>query len=173
MKKVLLALVALLGFAGAASAQRFELQAGYGGYTQMDATDMSDGVHMNSAWGAMTAGVNFRVSPAMRIGASYTFSSATYKDHHPGNAFYHVILFGTMYDYYKAGALRLYGHAAVGLDFTHLSSSEPHYSYNNTYFAYQVSPIGADYYIGSGCKLFGELGFGAQGLLQVGVRVGI
>lgn len=173
MKKYIVALLAVLGMAGVASAQRFEFQGGYGGYTQMDATNMADNMNVNTAWGAATAGVNFRVNSSMRIGASYTFSTANYKDNAPGTVYYNVVLFSTMYDYYRAGGLNLYSHAAVGMDFSHMTSTNPHWSYNNSYFAYQVSPIGAEYYIGSGCKLFGELGFGAQGLLQIGVRVGL
>ena len=43
-------------------------------------------------------------------------------------------------------------------------------SYNCTYFAYQFSPLGAHVSISPSWAIFGELGFGAQGLLQVGFR---
>ena len=45
-----------------------------------------------------------------------------------------------------------------------------HDSYNQTYFAYQFSPLGAQVGISRSATIFGELGFGAQGLLQVGFR---
>ena len=65
MKKFLLTLVALVGIAFAGSAQKTEITVGYGGYTQMDATDMHDGWDgVNTAWGGMTVGVNFRVTPS-------------------------------------------------------------------------------------------------------------
>ena len=79
MKKILLIMCAVIGMAISAHAQRAQLQIGYGGYTQMDATDMHDGGTINNAWGALTAGVNFKVAPSFYLGASYTFSSASYK----------------------------------------------------------------------------------------------
>ena len=75
MKKILLILCAVLGMAVSANAQA-QLQIGYGGYTQMDATDMHDGGSINNAWGALTAGVNFKVAPALKSSISeptYTF----------------------------------------------------------------------------------------------------
>ncbi|MDE6301230.1 MAG: porin family protein [Muribaculaceae bacterium] len=169
MKKTLLALVAVLGFAGAASAQDFQFQAGYGGYTQMDASNMAGGANVNTSWGAVTGGFTVRILPGMRVGASYSFSSASYKDNAPGNAYYHSVMFNVMYDYYRRGALTIYSHVGMGVDISHMST--PGYSFNKTYYAYQASPFGAEYNIGSGCNLFGEVGYGAQGLLQVGVRV--
>ena len=43
MKKYLVALLLIVGFYGAALAQRTEVFASYGGYTQMDAMDCHDG----------------------------------------------------------------------------------------------------------------------------------
>ena len=48
MKKLFLALIAAAGVAFGASAQSPEIQIGYGGYTQMDATDMHDGGSVNN-----------------------------------------------------------------------------------------------------------------------------
>ena len=64
MKKLfaaaLLAVITLLPLN--ANAQRTEITASYGAYTQMDASDMKDGWdHVNTAWGALNLGVNFRV----------------------------------------------------------------------------------------------------------------
>ena len=44
------------------------------------------------------------------------------------------------------------------------------YHKNKGYFAFQVSPVCAEAAIANKVSLFGELGFGAQGLLQVGFR---
>ncbi|MDE6301231.1 MAG: outer membrane beta-barrel protein [Muribaculaceae bacterium] len=174
MKRIILALVAFLGIAGAASAQKFQIQAGYGGYTQMDATDMSDGSKVNSAWGAATLGFNARITPKIRLGATYTFSSASFK-HTDANVYYNVVLFNGFYDYFSRGDLKLYAHLGLGFDISHMSGGSVfennHFSTNQAYFAFQASPLGAEYNIGSGCNLFCELGFGAQGLLQVGVRM--
>ena len=79
MKKILTALFVMLGMAVTVQAQRAELQIGYGGYTQMDATNMCNGGNQNTAWGAVTAGVNFDVTSKFHLGASYTFSSSSYK----------------------------------------------------------------------------------------------
>lgn len=177
MKKILLAILTIAAFTGVASAQKFQIQAGYGGYTQMDALDMADGGHVKTAWGAVTGGFTYRVSPKVRLGATYTFSSANYSKPATASAYYHALLFNGFYDYYRQGDLKLYGHVGLGFDITHMSNGvqgrPDHWSYNQSYFAFQVSPLGAEYNIGSGCNLFGELGFGAQGLLQVGVRVNI
>lgn len=73
MKKYLLVLVAVIATAFASQAQRAELYFGYGGYTQMDATDMHDDWdHVNNAWGAVTIGVNFNVAPKFWLGPSYS-----------------------------------------------------------------------------------------------------
>ena len=177
MKRVLLTFFVVLGAFTASYARGFQIQAGYGGYTQMDATDMSDGCKTKNAWGAITGGFTYRVIPKLRIGATYTFSSATLKEGHSGNVYYHAVLANGFYDFYRRGDLKLYSHVGLGFDISHIEGGKPghsdHYSVNQTYFAYQLSPLGAEYNIGSGCNLFGELGFGAQGLLQVGVRVNL
>lgn len=46
-------------------------------------------------------------------------------------------------------------------------------AYNKGYFAYQISPLGADVQLSRSFTMFGELGFGAQGLLQVGLRLNL
>lgn len=169
MKKVLLALCAAAGVAFASHAQSTEFQIGYGGYTQMDATDMHKGGAVDNAWGAVTAGVNFRVLPSLRLGASYTFSSSSYKHHDDANVYYHVIMLNGMYDYYKNSIVRLYAHAGAGVDISHMSQGDWHE--NKSYFAFQASPLGAEVGLSKVATIFGELGFGAQGLLQVGARL--
>ena len=73
MKRLLFILCAVMGIALGANAQRAELQLGYGGYTQMDATNMHDGGKVDNAWGALTAGVNFKVAPSFKMGVKNTF----------------------------------------------------------------------------------------------------
>ncbi len=168
MKRILLIMCTVLGMAFGAQAQKAQLQIGYGGYTQMDATDMHDGGSINNAWGALTAGVNFKVAPSLYLGASYTFSSASYKHHDDSNAYYHVIMLNGRYDYYRNRVVTLYGHLGVGVDITHITHDD--WSKNKAYFAFQASPIGAEVSLNRVTSIFGELGFGAQGLLQVGAR---
>ncbi|MDE5727391.1 MAG: porin family protein [Duncaniella sp.] len=167
MKRFLLIICAVIGIAVSASAQKAQFQIGYGGYTQMDCSDMHPWGDVNNAWGALTAAVNFKVAPKFMIGASYTFSSASYK-HHDGNAFYHVLMLNARYDYWRNSIVKLYAHGALGSCITHAAVDDE--SKDKGYVAFQVSPLGAEVGIGRGAALFGELGYGAQGLVQVGFR---
>lgn len=168
MKKFFIALVALVGIGIAANAQKAEFQFGYGGYTAMDACDYHDDIApVKTAWGSLTAGVNFKVAPSFWLGPSYTFSSSSFK-HSDVNLYYHVIMLNGRYEYYRTRNVTLYGHLCLGVDITHMAFDDP---VNKTYFAYQISPLGANVPLSSSFSLFGELGFGAQGLLQVGGRV--
>lgn len=168
MKKLLIALVAFLGIGIAANAQKAEFQFSYGGYTAMDASDYHDDLGaVKNAWGAVTAGVNFKVAPSFWLGPSYTFSSSSFK-HHDTNIYYHVIMLNGRYEYYRTPNVTLYGHVGLGVDISHIAVDDP---INKTYFAYQITPVGANVPLSDSFSLFGELGFGAQGLLQVGGRV--
>ncbi len=174
MKKFLLALFAIIAIAAmpsGASAQRAELQFGYGGYTMMDCCDMHDGGSVNTAWGAVTAGVNFKVAPKFALGFSYTFSSSDYKHSDDANIYYHVAMLNGRYDYWRNSIVTLYGHVGIGVDFSHITWHDD--SKNKAYFACQVSPLGASVGINRSLSMFGELGFGAQGLLQVGLRINL
>lgn len=173
MKNMLLgaAMLAALAVPATASAQKAEIQIGYGGYTQMDATNMHDGWHgVNNAWGSLTAGVNFKVAPKLWIGPSYTFSSTTTKggpEH--SNIAYHVIMLNGRYEYYKNSIVKLYAHVGLGADISYMQPKGGD-NYSKGYFAYQVSPLGAQVDLSRSASIFGELGFGAQGVAQVGFR---
>lgn len=174
MKKFLLALVAIVGMSLGANAQRAEIQIGYGGYTQMDATDCHDGWHhVNTAWGAITGAVNFKINNKVAIGPSYTFSSTTTKGgpEHSSIA-YHAIMLNGRYNYYRNSFVTLYAHLGLGCEISHMMPKHDD-SYNKAYFAYQISPLGANFAIANNVSMFCELGFGAQGLLQAGFRFGI
>ena len=172
MKKLLFTLVAIVAFAFGANAQKVQLQVGYGGYTMMDCCDMHDGgPSVNTAWGAVTAGVNFGITRNLSLGASYTFSSSDFKHTDNANIYYHVIMLNGKYNYWRNNIVTLYGHLGIGVDISHISLGD--HSKNKGYFAMQASPIGADVSINNTLTMFGELGFGAQGLLQVGVRVNL
>lgn len=167
MKKFIIALIAVLGMAATSNAQGVELQASYGGYTQMDATDMHDGGSVNTAWGAVTAGVWFNVAPKFKLGATYSFSSSDFK-HSDTNIYYHVIMLNGSYYYWRNSIVKLYGHLGIGVDISHIANDE--FKENKGYFAFQISPLGAEVGLSRQVAMFGELGFGAQGLLQVGFR---
>ena len=177
MKKLLLTLVAAVAMvmtAFAASAQKAEIAFSYGGYTQMDATDCHDGWHgVKNAWGAVTGAVNFNVARNLWVGPSYSFSSTTTKGgpEHSSIA-YHVIMLNGRYHYWRNSIVTLYGHLGLGCEISHMMPRHDD-SYNCTYFAYQISPLGAQFNISRSVSMFGELGFGAQGVLQVGFRFGL
>ena len=98
MKKFLLSLAAVLGLGFAANAIGPSIYVGYGGYTQMDATNMHDGVgKVKNAWGALNAGVDFKVLPKLSVGPSYSFSSTTTKGSDI-NVYYHAIMVNAKYD---------------------------------------------------------------------------
>lgn len=169
MKKLLLALALGAGVATAAQAQN-EAYVSYGGYTQMDAMDMAKGMKTDNAWGALNVGVNFRIARNLWLGPSYTFSSQEAKHDDDSHAYYHVIMLNGKYQYYRRGAFSMYAKAGVGVDITHLSINDGDYTKNKAYFAFQVNPVGAQYSLSNAFDVFGELGFGAQGLLQVGFK---
>lgn len=71
MKKLLLPLLAAAAIAVPASAQKVNVYASYGGYTQMDCCDNHDDWdHVNTAWGALNVGVDFQIGSRFRLGPS-------------------------------------------------------------------------------------------------------
>lgn len=173
MKRLLLILALTLGIAGLAKAQRAEVQLSYGGFTQMDCTDMHDGWHgVNNAWGAVTAGLNFKVLPKLWIGPSYSLSTCSTKGGSDASHIaYHVIMLNGRYEYYRTGLVKLYAHVGLGADISYMQPRGGD-NYSKGYFAFQVSPVGAQFDLSRNAAMFGELGFGAQGLLQIGFRFG-
>ena len=141
MKKFLLVMCAVIGLAFGASAQRAQLQIGYGGYTQMDASDMHDYGAVNNAWGALTAGVNFKILPSFSLGLSYTFSSTSYKHIDDANAYYHVFMLNGKYDYWRNSIVRLYAHAGVGVDVTHMAAGDWHKTRHTSHFRHHQSEL--------------------------------
>jgi len=171
MKKSLLVAIAALMTGITASAISPSIYASYGGYTQMDAMDCHDGWGgVNNAWGALNVGADFNLTRNLSVGPSYTFSSATTeggKLH--SNIAYHAILLNAKYDYYRNPIVTVYGHLGVGGIISHMQPRGGD-SFNKGYFGFQISPVGAKVSLSKGFGLFGELGFGAQGLVQVGLR---
>lgn len=171
MKKIMIVLLLLFGLTTSASAQKMNLSLSYGGYTLMDAADYHDGWHgVNTAWGGVTVAFNVKLTRNFQIGPSYTFSSTTTKCPESSKIAYHAIMLNGRYDYYRNSIVKLYGHFGIGAEISHL---QPRFgdAYNKGYFAFQLSPVGADFDVTRSFTIFGELGFGVQGLLQVGGRI--
>ena len=110
--------------------------------------------------------------PKFWVGPSYTFSSTTTKGPESSKIAYHAIMINGRYDYFANRIVTLYAHAGIGAEISHLQPRGGD-AYNKGYFAYQISPLGADVQLSNRFTMFGELGFGAQGLLQVGLRLNL
>lgn len=170
MKRLLLLVAAVTAFALSGFSQKAEIQLGYGGYTQMDATDMHDGLHhVNNAWGAVTVGANFNIAPRLWIGPSYSLSTTTTKGSPHDNIAYHVIMMNARYEYFRNNIVTLYAHAGLGADISYIQPRGGD-NYSKGYVAFQVSPIGMNVGVTRNVDLFTELGFGAQGVAQIGFR---
>ena len=172
IRKLFIAIAVAVAGTLLANAQKTELYASYGAYTQMDATNMHDGWGgVNTAWGALNLGVNFQVAPKIWIGPSYTFSSTTTKGGpHHSNIAYHVIMFNGRYQYYSNSIVKLYAKFGLGVDISHMQPRGGD-AYNKAYCAFQVVPLGAQVDLNRSWAMFGEAGFGAQGLFQLGFRL--
>ena len=171
MKKMILCTAIAVASAVGANAQKAEITASYGAYTQMDATNMHDGWHgENTAWGALNLGANFRVTNKLWIGPSYTFSSTTTKGgpEHSSIA-YHAIMMNARYGYYRNSIVSLYAKVGLGVDISHMQPLGRD-SYNKTYCAFQLVPIGAQVDLSRSWAMYAEAGFGAQGMFQFGFK---
>lgn len=172
LKRVFVASTIALAAAGMASAQKTEITASYGAYTQMDATNMHDGWDgVNTAWGALNLGVNFRVNSKIWVGPSYTFSSTTTKGGpHHSNIAYHVIMLNGRYQYYQNSIVKMYAKLGLGVDISYMQPRHDD-SYSKAYCAFQIVPIGAQVDLSRDWAMFAEAGFGAQGLFQLGFKL--
>ncbi len=169
IKKLLVCLVAAAAALGM-SAQKAEITASYGAYTQMDATNMHDSWdHVNTAWGALNLGVNFRVNSKIWIGPSYTFSSTSTKGPDASHIAYHAVMFNGRYQYYGNSIVKLYAKLGLGVEFSYMQP-RGHDNYTKSYCAFQIVPIGAQVDLTRSVAMFGEAGFGAQGMFQFGFR---
>lgn len=172
MKKILFVLLTAVGLMTSSQAYAFDLTASYGGYTQMDAMDCHDGGgDVNTAWGVVNFSANFNVAPGFTISPSYSFSSASRKHFSENKFYYHVLMLNGKYNYYSNRIVTLYGHLGVGSIISHQTYDGD--ANNKGYFAFQISPIGAYVDLTPKIGLFGEAGFGAQGLLQVGIKINL
>lgn len=179
IKKILFCLA--VGVAGTFAVSAQEVTFSYGAYTQADAMNCHKGFSkVNNSWGAINIGLYLPVYKGMRVGPSYSYSSA----YTPAEAYdfgelgtyslkskvgYHTLLLNIKVDYFQNSIVRLYAHAGFGAI---ISNMQPKYSdtYNKGYFAFQIVPVGAEIEIMPHASMFGEIGFGAQGLMQVGVK---
>lgn len=170
-KKLLFCCAIAAASATMANAQKAEITASYGAYTQMDASNMHDGWGgVNTAWGALNLGANFKVAPNIWVGPSYTFSSTTTHggpDH--SSIAYHAIMMNGRYGYYQNSIVKLYAKLGLGVEISHMQP-RGFDSYNKTYCAFQIVPVGAQVDLNRSWAMYAEAGFGAQGLFQFGFK---
>ena len=135
---------------------------------------MKDGwSHVNTAWGALNLGVNFRVTPKIWIGPSYTFSSTTTKGGPAhSNIAYHAVMMNGRYHYYRNSIVTLYAKLGLGVEFSYMQPRERD-NYTKAYCAFQIVPVGAQVDLNRNWAMFAEAGFGAQGLFQFGFKLKI
>ncbi len=179
MKHFILGLVLMSTVAIGAAAQ--EVAVSYGAYTQMDAINCHKGFDkVNTAWGSINVSLYIPVWKGVKIGPSYSYSSAytPAADYSFGSlgtyslkskVCYHTILLNMKVQYYTSSIFNLYGHAGIGAVISNMRPKNGNV-YNKGYFAGQISPLCAEVEFLPGAAIFGELGFGAQGLVQVGAK---
>lgn len=170
MKKIMMAAAIALAAVGAAQAEKAEITASYGAYTQMDAMNMHDGWrNVNTAWGALNVGANFKITDAIWMGPSYTFSSTTTKGAYHSDIAYHAVMMNVRYSYFSNSIVSLYAKAGIGVEFSYMQPKNEG-NYTKTYCAFQIVPLGAQVDLSRNWAIFAESGFGAQGIIQVGAK---
>lgn len=127
-----------------------------------------------SPWGAVSMTIDHRFASRLKAGLSYTLSTAS-TDHTGviggGDITWHALMVNARYDWMEKGRWRLYSHAGAGVLITYFSPSWRD-SYNTTRFAFQASPLGAEFDIAPSFGLFAEAGYGIEGIVQAGFRIG-
>lgn len=175
MKKLIT--VILIAFAAVATSQarETEVSVSYGAMPAMQ----SLGVYHNhwhnlDYWGAMNFTIDHRFAPNLWIGLAYTYSSAdsnTALDGRYGKAYFHGLTANVRYEWYSRGPIRLYSHVGVGALVEYYSPSWED-SFNRTNVAFQVSPVGVEANLAPNVGFFAEAGYGVQGIIKAGVRIG-
>lgn len=164
-----------MGALGASAATPIDIRIGYGGLTMMDVCNMHDNWSgVKNAWGAVNAEVDFKATPNLAVGPSYTFSSTTTKKFggQHSNINYNAVMLNGRYTYFKNSIFSCSAHFGLGVVVSHMMPAGGD-SYNSTYFGIQASPVVAEASIARGLSMFGELGFGVQGLLQIGLIISL
>ncbi len=178
MKRILLALAVIFGLSSAALAQEVTLS--YGAYTQMDALNNHKGFKKTeTAWGSVNVGLYLPLFSNVKVGPSYSYSSqytpeATYNTPYgpldlKSKVGYHTLMLNAKSAYYANSIVTLYGHVGAGIVIANMMPRGGD-TYNKGYFAAQISPLCAEVEFYPGVSMFGELGFGAQGLMQAGFK---
>lgn len=174
MEKIF-AIFAMLLCVAAASARDTEVSVSYGAFPATNHLGVYRG-HWSGidGWGTVNATIDHRFAPDLWIGLNYTYSSAE-SDHayhgRYGEITWHGLMANVRYQWYNRGSLILYSHVGIGVLVEYYSPSWED-SYNRTNMAFQLSPLGAQYDLSPHIGIFAEAGFGVQGVIKAGFRIG-
>lgn len=175
MKKFILSIMLAITATATLSARDTEVSVSYGAMPAMQ----SLGVYHNhwhnlDNWGAINATIDHKFAHGLWIGLSYTFSSAdsdTAYDGRYGEVIWHGLMANVRYEWYNRGAVTLYSHIGIGALVEYYDPSWED-SYNRTNMAFQVSPIGLQADLCRNIGVFAEAGYGVQGIIKAGMRIG-
>lgn len=175
MKKIFVLLVTAVIGIMSASARDTEISASYGAMPAMKSLGVYSN-HWNNLdyWGAVNFTIDHKFAPGLWIGLGYTYSSADSDnavDGRYGKVYWHGLMANVRYEWYNRSILTLYSHVGVGALVEYYSPSWED-SYNHTNMAFQVSPVGVQVDFLPQAGMFAEAGYGVQGIIKVGLRVG-
>lgn len=175
MKKLLLSLALVAATLTPAAARDTEVSVGYGAMPAMTSLPVyHNHWHDLDNWGAMNFTIDHKFAPNLWMGLSYTYSSAD-SDHaydgRYGKVTWHGLMANLRYEWLHQGPVTLYSHVGIGALVEYYSPSWED-SYNRTNMAFQVSPVGLQADLLRNTGLFVEAGYGVQGIIKAGVRIG-
>ncbi len=161
----------------AASARDTEVSVSYGAVPAMSqmAVYHDHWSGMSHCWGTVNFTIDHRFAENLWMGLNYTFSTADSEhayDNRYGKVTWHGLMVNVRYEWAHNDALKLYSHVGVGALVEYYTPSWMD-TYNRTHIGFQVSPIGAEYDITRHVGIFAEVGYGVQGIVKAGIRVGL
>lgn len=126
-------------------------------------------------WGAVNATIDHRFADPLWVGLSYTYSSANSQhasEGRYGEVTYHGLMVNVRYEWMRRSQVTLYSHVGVGVMVSYYDPSWRD-SFNQTHMAFQMSPVGVQYDFHPNIGIFAEAGYGTQGVIKAGFRVGL
>lgn len=173
--KSLLFIAMALALGQAAQARDTEVSVGYGAIPAMaHVKAYRGGWNDITPWGSFSFTIDHRFAERLWIGLDYTVSSASSDHVSPlgnGDVTWHALMVNARMEWLRRGRLTAYSHAGIGVIINYFSPSWRD-SYNSTRFAFQASPIGVQWDVVPAVGVFAEAGYGIQGIVKAGVRVG-
>lgn len=175
MKRLALLVLAALVSAAAVSARDTEVSVSYGAMPAMKYIGSYHGHwHGVDSWGAVNATIDHQFVPNLWMGLGYTYSSGdSNRASHGryGQVTWHGLTVNMRYEWLHRGPVVMYSHLGLGVLVEYYSPSWQD-SYNRTQMAFQVSPLGLQYDLAGAVGAFIEAGYGVQGIIKAGLRVG-